>query len=112
VNWNIDSFKVLSRVVDRKFDEFRANDSGRSPCNSWHRTSSQRVLDEWKEYLALHGIERVPAGFRKQGCKETYVWMECPWSVRNSVPGAVHTKSNLYFPLELAEKIVFLEGMP
>jgi hypothetical protein len=106
--WDVNTFRALSRLVDKKFDEFRLDDN--FYADNFY--AAGQILDKWKEYLKLHGIERVPAGFKKRGSKETYVWIECPWSVHNSTPGAVYTKSNLYFTLELAEKIIVLEGMP
>jgi hypothetical protein len=74
----------LSNLVDRKFDEdFR------------------------------HGVIRNPFQFHKiRSGGHPCVWIECPWSVRNSVPGAVYTKSELFFSTDLAEKIIVLEGMP
>ena len=86
----------LSNLVDRKFDEDFRHD-----------------LEGWKKYLAEHGIERRPFQFnKKRSSGDPYVWIECPWSVNNSTPGAVYTKSELFFPMELAEKIIVLEGMP
>jgi len=86
----------LSNLVDRKFDEDFQND-----------------LEGWKKYLAEHGVVRKPFQFHKKlSGGHPCVWIECPWSVRNSVPGAVYTKSELFFPTDLAEKIIVLEGMP
>lgn len=86
----------LSNLVDRKFDEDFRHD-----------------LEGWKKYLAEHGIERRPFQFnKKRSSGDPHVWIECPWSVNNSTPGAAYTKSELFFPMDLAEKIIVLEGMP
>lgn len=96
MTWDAHSLRLLSDLVDRKFDEeFRENLSG------------------WKTYLDSHEIIRKPWTFHKKRSSENpYVWIECPWSIHNSTPGAVYTKSELYFPMELAEKIVVLGTMP
>ena len=94
--WDAAAIRALSRVVDHKFDEeFRYD------------------LEGWKCYLAEHGIVRKPMQLpRKRSGVSPCVFIECPWSVHNSTPGAVYTKSELFFPMDLAEKIVVLGGMP
>ena len=94
--WDVRALNALTKIVDRKFDEDFLYD-----------------LAGWKQYLAEHDIIRKPFQFRKKRSSgDPHVWIECPWSVRNSAPGAVYTKSELFFPMDLAEKIVILEGMP
>ena len=107
MSWTVESLAALNRVVERKFDELQArlNDDAT-------QTKRREVLDEWKKYLKLHGIDRQPATFKKRGSGKACVWLECPWSVQNSTPGAVYTKSNLLFSMDLAEKILVLEQMP
>lgn len=94
--WDAKAIRSLSDIVDRKYDaEFKHDLAG------------------WKKYLAEHGITRKPWNLpRKRSSGDPHVWIECPWSVHNSTPGAMYTKSDLYFPMDLAEKIVVLEGMP
>lgn len=108
MSWTVESLIALNRVVERKFDDFQSNlmDENRGDV------SRSQILGHWKQYLKLHGIDRQPATFKKRGSGEAYVWIECPWSVQNSTPGAVYTKSNLFLPMDLAEKILVLEQMP
>lgn len=93
--WDVRTLNALSRIVDRKFNEGCWDEAG------------------WKKYLADHGIERRPFQLnKKRSSGNPHVWIECPWSVRHSTPGAAYTKSELFFPMDLAEKIIVLEGMP
>ena len=103
MKWDIEALKALDKIVETKFDEFQAGLGD---------VSRSQVLDEWKKYLKLHGIDRQPATFKKRGSGKACVWLECPWSVQNSTPGAVYTKSNLLFSMDIAEKILVLEQMP
>lgn len=105
--WDAARLRKLDDIVNRKFDEFQHElpDSGSGQ-------ERRKVLGRWTEYLSEHGIIRRPFQFKKQSGKEPCVWIECPWSVRYSTPGAAYTKSELFFPMDLAEKIVILEWMP
>lgn len=98
--WDWKALRALSDIVDRKYDaEFHGVDSG-NPAR-------------WIRYLAEHGIERRPFQFnKKRSSGNPHVWIECPWSVRHSTPGSAYTKRELFFPMDLAEKIVILDGMP
>lgn len=91
--WDARSIRALSDIVDRKYDgEFKGDLAG------------------WRRYLSEHGIARETWGVRSS--VSPCVWIECPWSVSNSTPGALYSKSNIHFPVELAEKIVVLGCMP
>lgn len=94
--WDAKALRALSDIVDRKYDaEFRDDAKG------------------WKRYLDEHGIVRRPFQLnKKRSGGNPCVWIECPLSVHNSVPGSLYTKSELFFPMDLAEKIIVLEGMP
>ena len=69
------------------------------------------LLPKWIEYLASLGVARgTTAARRSSGAPR--VWIECPWSVQNSPIGNPNAKMYLYFPANLAEKIVVLGFMP
>lgn len=94
MKWEVEALNSLAMIVYLKYN-----------TQFWGR------LEEWKGYLSSVGIERRPWRLPRSG-GPVRVFIECPWSVGNSVPGQVYTKWNLYIPEDLAEKIVVLGAMP
>lgn len=93
MTWDAKTLRALSDLTHTKYDaQFRGR------------------LEEWKGYLSSVGIERSGRPPRSGGPRRVFI--ECPWSVDNSTPGILSSKSNLFFPEELAEKIVVLGVMP
>jgi hypothetical protein len=95
LDWNLDTLKVLTNLVDDRYDsEFRHS------------------LESWLEHLEAMGIERLygSAVFQQRAAQKT-VWIECPYSIRNSPIGSTR-KAHIHIPIDLAEKIVVLGSMP
>jgi hypothetical protein len=68
-------------------------------------------LQSWREYLEGVGVKSSAGRLRpQQRLPFPHVFIECPWSVHNSVPGG--TKYYLLIPQETAEKIVLFGTMP
>lgn len=100
MNWTSDLLGRLTDAVSTKYDD-----------HFWN------CLPAWREYLNESGIEWIPepnvrSHIRKKGTGETFVWIECPWSVHNSPIGNINGKVSLLIPAKLAEKIVTLGEMP
>jgi hypothetical protein len=95
MDWNRDTFRVLIDLVNDKYDsDFRHS------------------LESWLEHLEALGIKRLygSAAFQQRAAQKT-VWMECPHSLHNSIIGSSN-KAHIHIPVDLAEKIVVLGGMP
>lgn len=104
--WDVATIRALNEIVNKKYDELRG-ELDRQGCTPY------QVALRWKEYLDSHGIDRRPMQLpRRRNGGAPRVFIECPWSLHNSTPGSVYTKSELFFPMDLAEKIVILGAMP
>lgn len=104
MTWDAKTLGLLNSIVEKKYDEM---------WYEFRECTPYQVALRWKEYLDLQGIERRPMQIpRRRSGDGPYVFIECPWSVNNSTPGNVYSKSELFFPMDLAEKIVILGAMP
>jgi hypothetical protein len=97
MTWTVEHLRSLNKVVTDKY-------------NSEFDT---KWPSDWMKYLEKNGImlRRATEG-RPPELQGRLVFIECPLSVQNSIPGVRHTKWSIYFPEELAERIITLQYMP
>ena len=94
--WTVEHLRSLEKVVHDKYDsEFKDKPT------------------DWMGYLEQNGIARRKVRWgRPPHLQGPLVYIECPHSLHNSTPGIIDTKWSIYFPEELAERIITLQYMP
>jgi hypothetical protein len=93
MEWSSVHHRELSEIVESKYEEF----------------GDLRV---WVSYLESLGIVRDRGNWIRRGDGIERIVLECPWSLRNSIPGNVLSKFHLGIPRDMAEKIIILGIMP
>lgn len=95
MTWEYESINSLTKTVYLRYNTCYWGDAER-----------------WASYLCSVGIRRSPGRLRPtMRLSEPHLFIECPYSVHNSVVGS-GLKHYLLIPEDVAEKILLLGAMP